>query len=128
MTPITGDGNGEREVMGCDHFQRGRGGGGEAAPRCRRRMAHRGTMRRPGRPKAVTGIWRSKMTKGNWVGRLNAWLGRTADWADKKIMAESMRWVRKIGEEILVGQNEKGKYERIFGLLKIRNLIQMVCD
>jgi hypothetical protein len=41
-------------------------------------------------------------------------------------MAESMRWVRKIGEEILVGQNEKGKYERIFGLLKIRNLIQMV--
>jgi hypothetical protein len=85
-------------------------------------------MRRLGRPKAVTGIWRLKMTKGNWVGRLNAWLGRTADWADKKIMAESMRWVRKIGEEILVGQNEKGKYERIFGLLKIRNLIQMVCD
>jgi hypothetical protein len=26
----------------------------------------------------------------------------------------------------LVGQNEKGKYERTFGLLKIRNLIQMV--
>jgi hypothetical protein len=22
----------------------------------------------------TTGVWRSKMTKGNWVGGLNAWL------------------------------------------------------
>jgi hypothetical protein len=34
MMPITGDGNGEGEVIGCSHFWRGRGGGGEAAPRC----------------------------------------------------------------------------------------------
>jgi hypothetical protein len=37
MAPITGDENGEGEAMGCDRFQRGRGGGGEAAPRYRRR-------------------------------------------------------------------------------------------
>jgi hypothetical protein len=29
MTPVMGDGNGEGEAMGCDRFQRGRGGGGE---------------------------------------------------------------------------------------------------
>jgi hypothetical protein len=34
MMPITGDENGEGEVIGCGHFWRGRGGGGEAAPRC----------------------------------------------------------------------------------------------
>jgi hypothetical protein len=33
MAPIKGDGNGEGEAMGCDHFFRGRGGG-EAAPQC----------------------------------------------------------------------------------------------
>jgi hypothetical protein len=38
MTPVTGDGNGEGETMGCDNCRRGRGGGGEAAPRCRGRM------------------------------------------------------------------------------------------
>jgi hypothetical protein len=32
MTPVTGDGNKEGKVMGCDHFWRGRGGGGEVAP------------------------------------------------------------------------------------------------
>jgi hypothetical protein len=36
MTPVTGDGNGEGEVMGCDHFRMGEGEG-EAALRCRRR-------------------------------------------------------------------------------------------
>jgi hypothetical protein len=64
MTLITRFENGEGEAMGCDRFQRGRGGGGEAAPRCWRRATHR-----------TTGGWRSKMTKGNWVGRLNARLG-----------------------------------------------------
>jgi hypothetical protein len=49
------------------------------------------------------------MTKGNWVGGPNARLGQTAYWADEKNMAESMRWDRKIGEGILVGQNEKRK-------------------
>jgi hypothetical protein len=35
MAPIKGYGNGEGETMGCDHFLRGRGGGGgEAAPQC----------------------------------------------------------------------------------------------
>jgi hypothetical protein len=38
MAPIMGYGNGKREVMGCYRFHRGRGGGGKAAPRCRRRM------------------------------------------------------------------------------------------
>jgi hypothetical protein len=49
------------------------------------------------------------MTKRNWVVGLNARLGRTADWASKKNMAESMQLVRKIGEGILVGQNGKEK-------------------
>jgi hypothetical protein len=34
---------------------------------------------------AVAGVWRLKMTKGNWVGGPNARLGQTADWAGKKI-------------------------------------------
>jgi hypothetical protein len=32
MVPVTGDGNEEGEVMGCDHFRRGRSGGGKVAP------------------------------------------------------------------------------------------------
>jgi hypothetical protein len=36
MTPVTRDENGEGETMGCGHFWRGRGGGGEAAPWYRR--------------------------------------------------------------------------------------------
>jgi hypothetical protein len=32
MVSVTRDENGEGEAMGCDHFQRRRGGGGEAAP------------------------------------------------------------------------------------------------
>jgi hypothetical protein len=49
------------------------------------------------------------MTKGNWVGGPNAWLSKTANLVGEKNMAESMRWSRKIGEEILAGQNEKEK-------------------
>jgi hypothetical protein len=49
------------------------------------------------------------MTQGNWVGRPNAWLCQSADWIDEKIMTESMRWARKIGEGILVHQNRKNK-------------------
>jgi hypothetical protein len=49
------------------------------------------------------------MTKGNWVGVMNAWLGRTTDWAGEKNIAESMRWIRKIGDGILAGQNRKEK-------------------
>jgi hypothetical protein len=45
MTPVTGDGNGEGETMGCDNCRRGRGGGGEAAPRCRGRMTQRRAAR-----------------------------------------------------------------------------------
>jgi hypothetical protein len=36
MTPVTGDRNEEGEAMRCSHFLRGRGGGGEVAPLCRR--------------------------------------------------------------------------------------------
>jgi hypothetical protein len=35
MVPVIGDENREGEAMRCGRFQRGRGGGGEAAPRCR---------------------------------------------------------------------------------------------
>jgi hypothetical protein len=49
------------------------------------------------------------MIKENWVSRLNVWLGQSADWVDKKIMTENMRWTRKIGEGILVDQNRKEK-------------------
>jgi hypothetical protein len=45
-------------------------------------------------------------------------------------MAEYMRWARKIVEGILTGQNEKEKkkekHGRIFGVLKIKILIQIV--
>jgi hypothetical protein len=56
MAPIMGDENGEGEAMGCDHFWRGRGGGGEIAPRCRRRTTHRRATRHPGRPKAAASV------------------------------------------------------------------------
>jgi hypothetical protein len=36
-------------------------------------------------------------------------LGQTADCVVENIMAESIKWARKIGEGILVGQNEKEK-------------------
>jgi hypothetical protein len=68
----------------------------------------------------------SKTTKGNWIGGPNARLDQTVDRTDEKNMA------RKIGEGILTGQNGKEKRKlkqlRIFGLLKIGNLIQMVSD
>jgi hypothetical protein len=34
MVPVTGDENAEGEAMGCGHFRRERGGGGEAVPQC----------------------------------------------------------------------------------------------
>jgi hypothetical protein len=33
------------------------------------------------------------MIKENWVGGLNVWLGKTADWSVKN-MAENMKWDR----------------------------------
>jgi predicted trehalose synthase len=33
----------------------------------------------------LLGGWMSKMTKGNWVDRLNARLGQTTDWLSEKI-------------------------------------------
>jgi hypothetical protein len=39
--------------------------------------------------------WRSKMTKGNWVGGPNARMDQTDDWAGQKNMAENMRWVER---------------------------------
>jgi hypothetical protein len=51
------------------------------------------------------------MIKGNWAGGPNARLGQTADCVIEKIMAESIKWARKIGEGILVDQNEKEKKE-----------------
>jgi hypothetical protein len=46
-------------------------------------------------------------------------------------MAKNMRWDKKIGEGILMGQNRNKlelKQGMIFRLLKIKNLIQMVFD
>jgi hypothetical protein len=37
MAPVTEDENREGKVIECDHFWRGRGGGGETAPQCLRR-------------------------------------------------------------------------------------------
>jgi hypothetical protein len=74
MTLVIGDENGEEEAIGCDHFQRRRGGG-KAAPQHRRRTPQRRVMRWPRRPKVATGVYRSKMTKGNWIGGPNARLG-----------------------------------------------------
>jgi hypothetical protein len=75
MTLVMGDENVEEEVMGHDHFRRGRGGGGKAAPQHRRWMPQQRVMRRLRRPKVATGVYRSKMTKGNWIGGPNARLG-----------------------------------------------------
>jgi hypothetical protein len=59
MAPVTGYGNGEGEAMMCSYFWRGRGGGGEAAPRCRRQTTHRRVAQRSGRLKVVNSekIW-----------------------------------------------------------------------
>jgi hypothetical protein len=57
MASIMGDENMEWAVMGCDRFQRERGGGGEEAPRYQRRMTYRRAMRRSGRPKEEV-CWR----------------------------------------------------------------------
>jgi hypothetical protein len=42
-------------------------------------MTHRRAVRQPGRSKAVTDVWRLKMTKENWVSGSNARLGQTGD-------------------------------------------------
>jgi hypothetical protein len=58
--------------------------------------------------KLTTSVWRSKTTKENWVSEKN--------------IVESMRWVRKIREGILAGQNrEKGNKNRegFFGRWKL---------
>jgi hypothetical protein len=54
----SGDGNEEGEVMRCDRFWRGRGGGGEVVPRRQRRMIQRRAVRRwrSGRSKEVAGV------------------------------------------------------------------------
>jgi hypothetical protein len=56
ITPVTGVGNRERLVMGCSYVWRGRRGGGEAAPRCQRRMTQRRVARRPMRPTATASV------------------------------------------------------------------------
>jgi hypothetical protein len=61
---------------------------------------------------AAAGVWSLKATEGNWAGGLNVRLGRTIDWASKKNMAETMRWPRMIGEEILMGQSRKEKKKK----------------
>jgi hypothetical protein len=38
MVSVTEYENGEEKALGCDHFRRGRGGGGEVAPRCQRQI------------------------------------------------------------------------------------------
>jgi hypothetical protein len=84
MAQVTGDKNSEGKAMGCNHFLRGRWGGGEAAPRCQRRMTQRRVARRPGRPNAVAGVWKLMMIKENWVGGPNARLDQTTDWVNEK--------------------------------------------
>jgi hypothetical protein len=69
--------------MGCGHFQMERGGGGEAAPWCQRQMTQRRVARQPGRLKAAAGVWRSKMTKGNWVDGLMKKYGREYEMGQK---------------------------------------------
>jgi hypothetical protein len=56
MAPVIGDGNREGEAMVCDCFQRERRGGGEATPRCRRRITQRRVAWWLGRPKASAGV------------------------------------------------------------------------
>jgi hypothetical protein len=69
-------------------FSVGKSGEGEAAPQRQRRTTQRRVPQRPGRPKATVGVWRLKMTKGNWVDGSNTRLGRTADWAGENNMSE----------------------------------------
>jgi hypothetical protein len=54
-------------------------------PPYRRRMTQR---RVAWRPKAATDIWRSEMTKGNWVSGPNVRLNRSVDCAGEKNMDE----------------------------------------
>jgi hypothetical protein len=61
MTSVTGHGNGEGVVMGCHHFQRGRRWGGYM-------VLETDDTTKSG---AAAGVWRSKMTKENWIGGSN---------------------------------------------------------
>jgi hypothetical protein len=130
MVPVTGDGNGEGEAMGCSHFWRGRGAGGEVAPWCQRRMTQIRAEQWSGRPNAVAGVLGVKDDEkkfGRWtecaIGP-NCWLGRRKkyDWEYEMGQKDRIRniggpkWKRK--KEIKTGKD--------FYLLKIRNLIQMV--
>jgi hypothetical protein len=85
MTPVRGDQNSEGRAMGCGRFQSERGGGGKAAPRCQRRTTQRRVVWWLGRPKAATGVWRSKMNKENWVSGPNVRLCRTVNCVGEKI-------------------------------------------
>jgi hypothetical protein len=85
-------------------------------------MTKQRVARWPRRLKAAAGIWRSKMTKGNWVVGLNAWLDQTAYWARKKYDGEyemsQKDWRRNIG---WLKQKRKNKIKigKDFWLLKI---------
>jgi hypothetical protein len=82
--------------MGCGHFRRERGGGGEAAPQCGRRMAQRRRPKEIGPVDRICG-W-AELSNGlakKWTECVvvpNCRMG----W--QKSMAESMRWTRKIRE------------------------------
>jgi hypothetical protein len=56
MASVVRDGNGEGETIRWGHFQRARGGGGEAVPRCRRWMAQQKAVRRPRILKATADV------------------------------------------------------------------------
>jgi hypothetical protein len=78
MVPVTGDRKGEGEAMECDRFLEGKMGrkrGGSTLSEADNTT----------KSDAAAGVCRSKMTKENWVGGLDARLGRTADHADEKI-------------------------------------------
>jgi hypothetical protein len=84
MAPITEDGKGEGggdRVWPFFEGEWGRRRGGSMVPKADNTV----------KSGAAAGGWRSKMTKGNWVGGPNARLSRTADYAGEKNMAESMR-------------------------------------
>jgi hypothetical protein len=65
------------------------------------------------------------MTKGNLVGGPNTQLGRTADWADKKLWLRVYDGLEILEKEYWQAKAEKKKEIKTgkdFWLLKIRNL------
>jgi hypothetical protein len=62
----------------------------------------------------VAGIWMSKMTKGNWVGRSNTRLDRTARWTDEKIYG----WEYEMGQKDR-RRNTGGSKQKIKNEIKI---------